>query len=900
MQKHKIAKQIVSMLLTLVMMFTLIPMSTVFAADDIHHGDGTGSDGGTSSRPNVWNGEEGIRVTLLWVPLKPDGKPDWDSKDNIVKIGKTVDMRSPKYSGLTFGIPTIHGDFTDGNNSARAYRMDKLWNPASGSAYNNAGIENLIPGKIWAEFEKNSNSGAKATLKFPILFTSDKNDVEPVEYFRNVSVQNQVLYKVQDHIPEADRVQYKDLASGMRKDSMGTEKPGQYIEILEPVLYGKNRNDGAFGYTLREIIRVANSGSSIYTDFSSILPNMANSLYIKQDWPMLNLWGDTGYDAALKPANNGATNRVSSISRNAILVDQKFGVGIIEFTAAKKASLPVINYYYDLKQNEVEWATDDTGNQVAVSSKLSAFDRKADNAEPLTSSGDYTAPAKFTPTNVPNAKEYTLIKGYIANTDANKGYLDAKKEFPSLGLTFWTKPGNLAELSPEVTNRTGITDILQVKNWNPSEKLKTDETVTLAASKITSGKHLTVTPESGIQFKAGEGSEKLQAVFLYVRLPDSGLGGTLISGGFPLFPTPDELSITEKRILPPTNVTKMFYDVDPVTKEEKLISIDRGTSISKESTYTIKGEENGYKLKEWTLVDDKTPSVSEPYYEWSTVISNTSPAGKSGTTAGSLGPTNWNDPDRELFIKYTKEPLTPEILPSELYLPERRISWHKSLADLGGVPTITFKWAAITGYETHYDGCGSEDSPCPGHPCNESIGSDNFFRFVASNLTAVKSDIMGNKTNFMPYDKDNVYETTRGNSEGTYEMHPDYGFVIWRGKDIPTIASYKYGDTTGSGTATSAPIIKNLIGETQAGISGKGARNPNNNGSYTDSFSINEGKSNYDTGNMTGFIGSFGGDRGTADGVYEGKINDFHTVSTQLKADIKALSEAESQLPTKN
>lgn len=757
--KHTFRSRILSFILCLVMAFSLLPINGVFAIDDINKGDGTGGDGTDSSYPNRGVGEEGLRVTLFWVPLK-GGQPDWSSRDNIVQIGTTLDLRSTEFEKLNYGIPTIYGDFTDAKNSAKEYRMDgnNKFNANSGSAYNQKTIPNLVPGKTHAEYEKNAG---KATLQFPILFTSKENSTDPLDYFRHWSVRNEIMFSIQEAKWGSREnapywVEAGDLETGMRPTDMGARKPGQYIMIVENIIFFKSDGIPAV-VTLREAIRLADTGSSILGDMATPITNMANSLYLTKDWSMLNLWGATGINGE---GNNGATNQIpaKSIKANKILADQKLGVGIIEFTAAKQVGIPIVNYYYNLKESEVEWALDPDGNQVAVSAKLEAFDRKADNAEPLPSSADYIATPKFTPVNNPEAGEYTLIKGYIANTDVNKGYLDSKKDFPNLGLTFWEN-GQLAKLSEAVKTRTGLTEVTQVKQWNDSQKLETSDAITRSVSKLAAGTaHLTTTPENGIKVNFGEGIEKMQAVFLYVRLPDSSPSGTPFSGGFPLYPTPDDPDITEKRILPPTNVTKMYIDVDPVTKEEKVVKTTTEV-INKESTYTIPSKDGEYTMKEWTLVDDKTPSVPEPYPDWSTVTSNTSSAGKSGTTAGDLGPANWNEPDRELFIKFVKEPKAPEVIDSQLYLPERRISWHKSLIDINGgtVPTITFSWAAITGTETHYDGCGSEDSPCPGHPCNESIGSDNFFRFVSTNLTAVKSDIMGNKTNFMPYDKDNVH-----------------------------------------------------------------------------------------------------------------------------------------------
>lgn len=922
---HKPKHRLLSFMLALIMIFSLIPINTAFAGDtDIGSGGISDSGGAVSDNNKIVNGEEFIRVSVFWAPLDGDDltKADWTSGD-VKQIGTSVDIYAPGHGPGNWGPVKLYGNFNKGGetsfNTARYYQHEKsrvvtLDNYGNYLYDSNAYAMSDVPAGSREEAEKSGR-----TVSFPVLL--DKNtDQKSIEaYFKdNWYVYNDILFRAQAskaglNTSEESKTagstpgwqQVVNMERGWYENEKGEFEQGQFIFLLEDGIYCKANGQSA-ALTMREAYHLDGINKFLSAVATPIM-NLANRLYVSKDWPMLGLKG-------LQEQGFQIPNKNSLRSKQGIALD-KLGAGVVEFPVGKKTGLPAINYYYDIELSDLTVNPDGT-----VSVNKDALERKANNSKRVDTMGNtYTAPSIDSPNG--STEKYTLIKGYITNKDVVEGYIDIQDP---TGLGFYNIMNDLRishKLADYIAKKDKIdntgdayfnelvkgyetTDMQNqpgeklIKTWAFSEKLSCEiiENAKIAGSAT---QHIKVTTTNELKVDLGKDDGKLQPVFLYVKLPSEYPSPYSLE-----WPVPDNPSFDEKTIGGGTNVTKMYVDIDPTTKEEKVVKITSET-INKESTYDIPSKDGDYTMTEWVKVDDITKEKPEAYPDWTTVKGNEStghnPAGdspNSGTTAGSLGPTNWNDPDRELFIKYTKEPLTPEILPSELYLPERRISWHKSLIDLNGgtVPTITFKWAAITGHETHYDGCGSEDSPCPGHPCNESIGSDNFFRFVASNLTAVKSDIMGNKTNFMPYDKDNVYETTRGNSEGTYEMHPDYGFVIWRGKDIPTIASYKYGDTTGSGTATSAPIIKNLIGETQAGISGKGARNPNNNGSYTDSFSINEGKSNYDTGNMTGFIGSFGGDRGTADGVYEGKINDFHTVSTQLKADIKALSEAESQL----
>ncbi len=365
-----------------------------------------------------------------------------------------------------------------------------------------------------------------------------------------------------------------------------------------------------------------------------------------------------------------------------------------------------------------------------------------------------------------------------------------------------------------------------------------------------------------------------------------------------------------KYVLPAdVHVTKMYYQSESDPKPYDI----RSEVLDPKVPYNITNE-GDYKVKGWGVVEDKVPNEPEPYKKWPEVIPNI--IGPSGYSPATIQPKDIqpSPKNKELFVKYVKDdvPPPPPINP-DIILPEKRISWLKTLKDLGGgVPTITFTWPAITGSESH--GCGSGENYHT-HPCDEGTSWDTFFRFVSTNLLPIKDKIVGNKTNFMPFDVNNVYEKTRGEEGGTYEMHPDYGFVIWRGQDLPTIAKYKYDGTTSGNTVankTARNVIKNLIGAGQEGKSPVGKRHVNNGhyentkqGYYTDNFSIKEGKSNYDTGNSGSYSGLFGSlnnatetSDSTADIAFNALKNNYHDASKELitaKGEVKMYTEEQAE-----
>lgn len=966
---RKLLTRFTSFLLAFTMLFTFASAST-----DIN----TGPSGGTiniGGGRTYWNGDSFIRVTLLFAE-----NADWENGP-VYQVGRSVDMCNTACTdeydvkkASDFSVRTSLPGFEVTANTAAAY------NSGAQLKFGNN------PYRVQSEFLPiTSNTHSKGT-PFPILFGDKANGVDPEAYFSDDGVLNEMLYAVQnasefageDGGPNQGRP--GNIKNGIYIDQNKNEKYGQFIFLLEPGIY-VTLNGTTIATTVREGLKLGQQGAdALKAIIKTPYKNASNGLYVKKSWPMLKLDGTSG------------SNSISDFwGTSPSTITKKFGAGIVEFTAIKKPALPVVNYYYNLTEADLDragLALASDGKTVIVKGDETetpvtgeqmeqyygeVFNRKADNATSFNpkSLTEHEAPAM--------EGEYQLAEGYMTAKEEIGGYLKVDNS----SLQFFDAENGW----PGVTNKlkTFLQDFEftddDIKNWYESRKLQLTTEQNAKYSKLTE-KHIQQTENGGLVAKYGEGVDKLQAVFLYYKAPFIIPPPPSIETYDDDFPIPNRM----------TNVTKMYFEDKDATEPIEI----KTEQISAFDTYEVKNDElNGesYKMTEWVIVADDTLEKPEPYTTWEEVKEHKAERDKNeGTTTGPLGPTNWSNPDSELFIKYVKQditnvtkmyynnggstperietekvfkdepynitdeddykvvdwviiedttPNTPEPYPtyeeaqqhitngsgttpdkvdpdkwvdpdSELFikyekepeqaqagslrLTEKRISWLKSLKDIGGIPTITFQWAAITGYETH--SCGNPKCSIA-HPCNEHIGKDSFLRFVSSNTTPVKSDIMGNKSGFMPYDEDNTYEFNRGDAGGSYDMHPNYWYVIWRGKDIPTIASYKYGDTTGSGKATSAPIIKNLIGENMVGIKPAGARNANNNSFYMDSFTITEGKSNYDTGNLSAFVNTFGAQAGgVGDQAFANTLNEYHDISEQYEkaeGDVKLAEEEKNR-----
>lgn len=914
MQRRSRISRIFSLFVAFLLFVSTI--TTAFGAGFSSAAPGPQFSGSGALAGNQWAGGNAqfLRVTLYWAPRATDSSQtlgedgaDWTK---VIKVA-TYDWASanPAYKVVQ------HSNFTDslwyyknGNSDAMSDRYDYYAKTSTSPL-----------GRVFVNYASYKNDAGQ-TMSFPLpIGTSASSTTNVKTFFTQSEVINQALWLAKvangsytNQSSGFGKVGEKDYKNGIYYSKLGTVQQGTYMFTVEPGVY--TPVNGVYtAATMRDIVNWKGN-DTILGDTSGVAPslarNTATSVMLEPNMKY------KGLGLEYRPLDPGIQGDYSWMRNNRDIMRSSYGIGVF-MQWSKVQQLPVINYYYDLTEEDFVRAGllltpdeedstlyhiyDADGNELSIYEAITNYpevvNRKADNASTAAVTGNtYIAPREseaFSSSDDGKSgqvKTYNLIAGYMTNKQVTAGYLNITDD--GGGLQFYDNNG-AANITEEVKAHTQDPELTEqkIKQWDDSVKLATTVSQNSQVSKLgLAGNQKHITPvENGLQLNFGQDNGSLQGAFIYVDLkvpvwPDI---TTLNDPGEPIDPDPED----ETPYVPPqyTNVTKMYYDSPEATTPSKTTS----EKIPTTATYEIEDEEE-YKVVDWVIVDDITPDEPESYPTYEEAKDNQSEDGKTGTTPGSLGPSNWTNPDRELFIKYEKAPEEeePEPLDGSLRLTEKRISWLKSLKDIGGIPTITFQWAAITGSETHY--CGDED--CSGHSCNEHIGKDSFLRFVSSNTTPVKSDIMGNKSGFMPYDEDNVYEFNRTDDGGSYDMKPNYWYVIWRGKDIPTIASYKYGDTTGSGKATSAPIIKNLIGENMVGIKPAGARNANNNSFYMDSFTITEGKSNYDAKTLSAFVNAFGAQAGgVGDQAFANTLDEYHDISEQYEKaeeDVK-LAEAE-------
>lgn len=752
----KITKRMLSILLMIVMLFSLV--TSAFAGSSSSAQKGGGAYGSKPIAGSQWNKRsQFLRISLYWAPKAPAGTAgvqedgaDW-SGDGVIQIGKSFDWALNDGNNPLSDV-VQHSNFT----SARDYFKNGNSSEEMGrsqSYYASNQVFQIGNGTL------KDNNGAPLTFPRPV---NDANSVDVKYFFNQDEVINEVawLCKVSGGATSGETglgALSKDLIKqGIYINKEGVAQQGAYLLTVESGVYSPLK-DVFSAYTMRDAINWGSGAGKTLSESPATAAWAAQAIVLEENmnYPSLNLVYKPPYTGEMSGSwvKNGTNQNTARSS---------YGIGAFMFWSDAQ-QLPAISYYYDLTEDEIERKTNDDGSKTVVI-KSEAIQRKANTA---TNTPVVGTAYKANPVSSPNAsqKQYRLIKGYVTNRDVLDGNLDIKQG----SLQFFNALGQPV-ITPKLAKHVGESIEQQdVKTWDTSQKFVTTVGENQQASGL-SGQHIVTTNDNGLQVNYGNGVGKLQAVFLYVAIPNEPPDCPNCPPPLTQIP-PDDPSKDEKTIQPPTNVTIMYFD----KKEDDIPTNTETSQLSKEATYQVT-DKDGYELTEWVIVSDDTKGVPEGHKTWTEVQEHQST--KNGTSTGNLGPSNWSNPDNELFIRYDKDKEEEQPpLETDLRLTEKRISWLKSLEDIGGIPTIVFQWNAITGHESHT--CGSEH--CSGHSCNERIGRDSFLRFVSSNTTSVKPSIMGNTTNFMPYDINNVHEFNRSNSGGTYDMHPNYG---WKAQSL--------------------------------------------------------------------------------------------------------------------
>lgn len=190
------------------------------------------------------------------------------------------------------------------------------------------------------------------------------------------------------------------------------------------------------------------------------------------------------------------------------------------------------------------------------------------------------------------------------------------------------------------------------------------------------------------------------------------------------------------------------------------------------------------------------------------------------------------------LIEFKPEEPDEKNLSGNLTLSEKRITKAFNLNDIGGVRTFNFRYESA---ESHYHPDYQDHDNDPTTPDIDVGGSwhdrtspvDSNYTYVIKHSNTLNNLAIGLNGAFnIKYNGTNVKSGTASWNGGTNSVSPNMFFVAWRGKDKPTLASYK--------ESASNPLVTDL------GLPiGKTPQSPRNTaGGYADSISVVLEKSN--------------------------------------------------------
>lgn len=242
---------------------------------------------------------------------------------------------------------------------------------------------------------------------------------------------------------------------------------------------------------------------------------------------------------------------------------------------------------------------------------------------------------------------------------------------------------------------------------------------------------------------------------------------------------------------------------------------------------------SGKVLKEWLVSPDLT-SPLDTSLEWSKVASlNTISSGDSATS-----PVIDTNVDNIIYVRYgTPSAGVSTSVGGDLVLSQNRITKAYNLSALGTIATFNFSYGS-SGSHYHPDYQDHDNDPTTP---NIDVGSwydrtypvDGNYTYVIKHSNTLNNLAIGLNGAFnIRYNGTNVKSGTASWNGGTNSVSPNMFFVAWRGKDKPTLASYK--------ESASNPLVTDL------GLPiGKTPQSPRNTaGGYADSISVVLEKSN--------------------------------------------------------
>lgn len=206
-----------------------------------------------------------------------------------------------------------------------------------------------------------------------------------------------------------------------------------------------------------------------------------------------------------------------------------------------------------------------------------------------------------------------------------------------------------------------------------------------------------------------------------------------------------------------------------------------------------------YKVDEWFISKDYVNANESTTW---TQIKSSASSSSSGKTPNTVKVEN---PNTTLYVKLIKK--TEPIVNNSADLVIRESQITKAIDTINpnipnwGAKTMNFDYQSLSGTCDHIYYCGGcsgnakDGYWCPGHRCGKSfVLRDTDYDYHFKNIAPIKEKLLANVGVFKALNTtgDDASGNRSSLSAGTDGVSSfNYQMVLWRGKDVPTLASYK-------------------------------------------------------------------------------------------------------------
>lgn len=731
-------RRILSSLLVFALIITMIPIT---ALADNYNGTGSGSQGGTQSSVYTWSTQkQGYRITII------------DQAGNVVADPVDILQSKEPTSGVFLNTSKVEG-FKSRTNQNRKYYLAEI--------LDSTGFDRSNPMPMAISWDSNNNAhgegealrkwlmAGEAAIRVDKPTTSGNNHIPPTNSGSSGSGSSTGN---NNSAPSENNQNQSSSEESFRNAFIEVSKRELRTQVGEFIRYDYSESEmrsGLWNYMLYQCARLDNYSHISSKTKTEIIVELQNyTRYLQQQIKVMEV-----------DSNSNVSSSTATIKSNLSLFDNIIPMIAYGAEEQKGYMKPLLQYSvngeYIIKFN-------DKDNKIDTGEKRDA----------IIAQNDYIVLIETIAWFVPLDKNKNQYGKYVYGTITNHAQWAA--EMNKVGWDDWGKGGYYSL----VTTGTGATAlklsedlVLGGKTIKvPSDGNKSSRQNTLVAD-LSMGYALH-------SYRAEYGESGTHTF-------DSDIGNTPHSA-----PDPSKIPIEAGE-----DVNKRSINIVK-TYEEDGNHVGTYSRNNNPQRIIIQNEIE-YKVDEWFISKDCVNANEST--TWTQIKSNTSSSssGKSTTTV------KVEEPNTTLYVKLIKK--TEVVGDADLVIRESQIT--KAIDTMNpnipnwGAKTMNFDYQSLSGTCDYIEYCGgcrgnSEDGYwCPGHRCGKSfVLRDTDYDYHFKNIAPIKEKLLANVGVFKALNTtgDDASGNRSSLSAGTDGVSSfNYQMVLWRGKDVPTLASYK-------------------------------------------------------------------------------------------------------------